>query len=235
MVIVDKKKFFVGLAMAVLFFAVLAAMFMPWFGGRNAFRASDHLFNTISKGSTYYIPGLRKKAKKHRGKAIQVTLKIDNSKTAENARAMLSRNGADVTGSAATIEVKGDLGRFLEAGLRDSDDMFHNRGRKVSGRYGFDEKAVMYAWWVVFKESVRSLKAQKKFKEAAFMEEVQNRAVAVGYNYYRIEPKKAATKAGILTFALVFYVVYTLWWGFAIFYMAEGVGLQLKAGKKKEV
>jgi hypothetical protein len=30
-------------------------------------------------------------------------------------------------------------------------------------------------------------------------------------------------------------VVYTLWWGFAVFYLFEGVGLQLTAGKKKEV
>jgi hypothetical protein len=30
-------------------------------------------------------------------------------------------------------------------------------------------------------------------------------------------------------------VIYTLWWGVAILYLFEGIGLQMKAGKKKEV
>jgi hypothetical protein len=34
----------------------------------------------------------------------------------------------------------------------------------------------------------------------------------------------------------VFYVVYTLWWGFAIFFIFEGIGLSMtKAKVKKEV
>jgi hypothetical protein len=30
-------------------------------------------------------------------------------------------------------------------------------------------------------------------------------------------------------------VVYTMWWGFAIFFLFEGFGLEMKAGKKKEM
>jgi hypothetical protein len=58
--------------------------------------------------------------------------------------------------------------------------------------------------------------------------------VEVGYNFYGIEPESAASKAGTLTFDLVFYVIYTLWWGFAIFYLSEGMGLQMTKGKKSE-
>jgi hypothetical protein len=43
-------------------------------------------------------------------------------------------------------------------------------------------------------------------------------------------------KAGLMTFLLVFYVAYTLWWGFAIFFIFEGIGLTMsKAKVKKEV
>jgi hypothetical protein len=39
-----------------------------------------------------------------------------------------------------------------------------------------------------------------------------------------------------MTFLLVFYVAYTMWWGFAIFYIFEGIGLSMKKAKvKKEV
>jgi hypothetical protein len=39
-----------------------------------------------------------------------------------------------------------------------------------------------------------------------------------------------------MTGLLVFYVIYTMWWGFAIFYMFDGIGLTMKKAKvKKEV
>jgi hypothetical protein len=33
---------------------------------------------------------------------------------------------------------------------------------------------------------------------------------------------------------LVFYLVYTLWWGFAIFYLFDGVGLSMKKARVKQ-
>ncbi len=48
--------------------------------------------------------------------------------------------------------------------------------------------------------------------------------------------RRSSEKAGIMTGLLVFYVVYTMWWGFAIFYMFDGIGLTMKKAKvKKEV
>jgi hypothetical protein len=61
------------------------------------------------------------------------------------------------------------------------------------------------------------------------------KGVEVGYNFYGIEPKKASSKAGILSFALIFYVIYTLWWGYAILYLFHGLGLEMKARVKREV
>jgi hypothetical protein len=59
--------------------------------------------------------------------------------------------------------------------------------------------------------------------------------VEVGYNYYGIAPESAKSKAGILAFALVFYVIYTLWFGYAILMLFEGFGLEMKKGAKKEM
>ena len=39
----------------------------------------------------------------------------------------------------------------------------------------------------------------------------------------------------ILVFALLFYLAYTIWWGYAIMYLFDGLGLQMKKAKKTEV
>ena len=62
------------------------------------------------------------------------------------------------------------------------------------------------------------------------------KAVEPAYNYYGVVAEKVIDKAVIMTGLLVFYVAYTMWWGFAIFYMFDGIGLTMKKAKvKKEV
>jgi hypothetical protein len=34
--------------------------------------------------------------------------------------------------------------------------MYRNDGEKVSGKYGYDEKRVLFNWWKAFKELVRT-------------------------------------------------------------------------------
>ncbi len=81
----------------------------------------------------------------------------------------------------------------------------------------------------------KDLKRQKQFKEAALLGDVVKKGVEVAYNFAKIEPESASSRMGILSFSLVFYVVYTLWWGLAIMFLFEGIGLEMKAGAKKEV
>jgi hypothetical protein len=57
---------------------------------------------------------------------------------------------------------------------------------------------------------------------------VITKAVELGYNYYEVDPQKIGDKVGIVIFSLVFYVVYTLWYGFAIMFMFEGWGMRLE-------
>jgi hypothetical protein len=72
------------------------------------------------------------------------------------------------------------------------------------------------------------LKAQKKFKEAKEVSVVIKKAVELSYNYYQVEPEKIGDKIGVVLFSLVFYVIYTLWYGFAIMFMFEGWGMRLE-------
>ena len=69
---------------------------------------------------------------------------------------------------------------------------------------------------------------QKKFKEAKIIDLVKTKAVETSYNYYGIEGQKITDRIGVVTFSLIFYVIYTLWYGFGIMYLFEGVGMQLE-------
>jgi hypothetical protein len=57
--------------------------------------------------------------------------------------------------------------------------------------------------------------------------EVKKKAVECAYNYYGIEPQRIADRVGIVIFSLLFYVLYTCWYGYAIIFMFEGWGLRL--------
>ena len=139
-------------------------------------------------------------------------------------------------GRIETTGVPGALGGTIHPlTLEDADAMFHNREDEVAAKYGLPGKAVLSTWWNLFKEAGSDLTRQKRFDEVAFLEEANKKAIEVGYNFYQIDPMHASSNAGILTLALIFYVLYTLWWGFAIFYIFEGVGMKMKAGAKKEI
>lgn len=234
MLIKNKTSFAKGMVMTAVFVAVLVVMFLPVFEGENAFRAADKLFNTISKGSTYYVPLLKEVVAPHKENQLDGVIKIQKE-ARDDVRTVLSKIGAEVTDDPDGLHVKLGFSTLFDAVLADVDDMFHNRGEAVSTRYGLPERQVLYAWWNGLRSVEKTLSAQKRFAEAKVMGEVLDRGVAVGYNYYEVEPQQAADRWGILTFSLVFYVVYTLWWGFAIYFLFEGFGLQLTAGKKKEV
>ena len=120
--------------------------------------------------------------------------------------------------------------------LQDSDDMYNNDGAAVKKRYNIDGKAAMESWWAVLKSMDKELKKQGKITEAKIVSDVMKKAVEPAYNYYGVVAEKVTDKAVIMTGLLVFYVAYTMWWGFAIFYMFDGIGLTMKKAKvKKEV
>ncbi|MDY0038938.1 MAG: hypothetical protein RBS57_01400 [Desulforhabdus sp.] len=235
MLIVDKKEFSLGALLAISFLVVLVIMFLPLFGGRNAFEASDRLFNSIAKGSTYYIPNVLKQNEEFKGKSFDVSIQLANEEMLKRASQLFFDAGASVSLEGDQLRVQGDLGKTLDLALQHSDTVFHNRGDELAQKYGYSQKEVLFTWHSAFKALSRALTRQEKFKEATWIDEASKRSIEVAYNFYKIEPRSAGSAAGILSFSLVFYVIYTMWWGYAILFMFEGLGLQMKSGKKKEV
>ena len=72
------------------------------------------------------------------------------------------------------------------------------------------------------------MQRQKKFAEAKMVAQVLKKAVECSYNYYTIEPQKISERLGIVIFSLLFYIAYTLWYGFSILFLFEGWGMKLE-------
>jgi hypothetical protein len=225
--IASPGKLFGGLVLLAAFAAVLVAMFLPLFDGRNALDSMDSLFNSVSKGSAYYVADLRAEAEGRRGNAVAVTLAMGGETQAGQTAALFRAGGATVEVAEAELRVGGDLGEILLRCLKDADEMFANAGDGVRDRYGYEERRVLFNWWTALQAMDEELKRQKRFAEAAFVAKVKERAVECAYNYYGIEPWKVSDKVGLVLFSLVFYVVYTVWYGYAIILVLEGWGLNL--------
>jgi len=224
----DKKKFSIGAGLLLSFFIVFAVIFSPVFEGKNGLEFLDDLYNSISKGSAYYISDLKDDSAKQNGKTVILNLALKDADEANQVSLLFHSSGATVNISGSELKVSGDLGKILENCLDDADQMYSNQGEKLSGKYGYDEKRVLYNWWTAAKLMDKDLKNQKLFKEAEIVTTVKNKAVETAYNYYKIEPQKISDRLGIVIFSLIFYVFYTLWYGFAIMYMFDGWGLKLE-------
>jgi len=226
--IANKKKFILGLAMMATFIVVLIIFFSPAFNGKNGLEYLDDLYNSISKGSAYYIPKLREDVQPFAGSTVEMTLTLKSADQARQTSLLFEKAGALINVSDNNLKISGDLGAILQSCLEDSDSMYLNDGRKVSTRYGYDERQVMYNWWTASKEMDNDLKKQKKFKAADMVATVEKKAVETVYNYYRIEPQRISERYGIVVLSLVFYVIYTVWYGFAFMFLFEGWGLKLE-------
>jgi len=226
--IARKKEFGIGAGMLAAFFVVLFIMFTPVFSGQNALDYLDSLYNSISKGSAYYIPKVQSEIEPFNGRQIDLAFDAMDSQQAEQLTTQLMTAGTLVNQNDKALKISGDFGGILKALLADADAMYQNDGEALVKRYGFDARAATYNWWYAANQMDKALKAQKMFKEAKVLELAKTKAVETAYNYYGVQAEKISGRIGVVIFSLVFYVVYTLWYGFAILFLFEGWGMNLE-------
>ena len=235
MLVRNKKTFSVGVVFAISFLSVLFLIFSPIFGdGKNGLVYSDNSFNKLAKGSSYFIPKVAKSVDKYVGKPLSVSIKLEKPEDVESTAKLFTTAGATVEAKDTQLKITGDLGLILQSALKDSDLMYQNNGKVVSERYGYDEKKAMKNWWTALDKTSKELKKQKLVADAKVIDDVNKKAVEPGYNFYKIDANKVVDHAGMMSGLLIFYVAYTMWWGYAIFYMFDGLGLSMKKAKVKK-
>lgn len=227
----NKKEFTGGIVLLVIFFIVLFAMFQPIFDGHNSMAYLDNLYNSISKGSAYYVDNLREEAKGVGDYQINVTIQMKSEAQAADSVALITAAGATATANGKELTVSGGYLAILNACLDDADKMYNNDGAALKAKYpayeSKDDRQSVYDWNVILNGFDKELKHQEAFAEAKVAFNINAKVVETAYNYYKIVPEKIKDKMGIVFFSLAFYVIYTMWYGFAILFVFEGWGLKI--------
>lgn len=224
----DKRTFFIGFGLLIAFAIVFIIIFLPVFGGENGLSYLDNLYNSISKGSAYYVPKVKEEIKPFESREINVMLTLENEQMVQNIAKIVQSNGLSAQMKGNELQLSGNFGNLLHAAIDDSDLMYHNDGAAIKQKYGLNERQALFLWWQVFKEMTKALKKQKHFKDADILTLIQNKVIETSFNYYGIEPQKIMDKLGVVILSLLFYVVYTVWYGFAFMFMFEGWGMKLE-------
>lgn len=238
----NKKSFAKGLLLMATFVVVLIMIFMPIFTDdagkkQNGLEFSDDLFNKLSKGSSYFIPEMTKSAEKVAGKTFDVTVKLKDQASVEVAAKVLPLAGVAVQPKDGGLQISGDLSKLLLLSLKASDKLYANDLPGASALFeNMDGMKALKALWNVQSAMIKELQKAKMIDEATVVKKVNEKGLEPAYNFYGIKAESILSKIPLAAGLLIFYVVYTMWYGYAIFDLFDGVGLSMKKSKtKKEV
>jgi hypothetical protein len=234
MIIKNSKTFNIGALFAITFLGVLFTIFSPVFQGNNGLQFADESFNKLAKGSSYFIPKVAKSVEPFAGKSFSAAITLDKAEDVDSTARLFSTAGATIEKNGTTLKVTGDIGAVLQNALKDAEAMYHNNGKAVSERYNMEEKKALQSWWLALGKIEKNLKKGKRLAEAKIFSDVMKKGIEPGYNFYEIDANKVSEHAGMMSGLLVFYVAYTMWWGYAIFYLFDGLGLTMKKAKVKK-
>jgi len=227
--IANKKKFYIGLGMVGVFTLLLIVLFSPVIDGRNALQYSDELYNSISKDSAYYIPDSMAESEEFLGTNIDVNINMEDETQAQQTAILYETSGAMVTITGASLQISGDLGQVLVAALGDADKLYNDETLFLSDAYGYESQRVVYNWHTSLNKIDKALKDQDLFDESKIVAEAMEKGIEPSYNYAGIQPESMSSKVWVVIGSLLFYVFYTVWYGFGLMYILEGWGLKIGA------
>ena len=226
---IKKKELGIGVFLLVTFMVIMVMIFMPIVDGGNTLNYLDNLYNSISKGSAYYIPKVEHLVEEHGNEVVTLNLKLDDLRTAQATEPLFVRAGATTAVEGATLMVNGDIEIIFGTCLEDAESAYHNRDEDLVARYGTDARTTLYNWWQALGAMEKDLNRQKLFDAAKLTHTVQAKTVECAYNFYGIEAQAIKDRWGTVLLSLVFYVLYTIWYGYGIMYLFEGIGFELSA------
>lgn len=250
MLIRNKKAFSRGLMLLLSFLVVFVIFFMPVFPAQegsgektNGLVFADHLFNTLSKGSSnFFDPSLKnpdsvdKLAADTQGTQLDIEVPFKDAAQMDTAAKLLAEAGLEASGTGSALKVKGELYPLLKVVLADSLSFYDNKQEDVTSRHGGqDGRAVMKAWWHLLSGMVQPMQKVGQNAQAGVVKNIVTKGIEPSYNFYGITPLRVVDNIPLVAGFLIFYVIYTMWYGFAIFELFEGIGLTMKKSAKQEV
>jgi len=239
MLITNKKTFSLGALLMLTFIAVLITIISPIFPGAkgdkvNGLDFADNLFNRLSKGSSNFLEDTKGRIKPLAGKEIELAVKPRKPATADELVKLIAASGGTANAEGGVVRVKADFGKLLASVMDDCDKIYHDTPDPVSAKYGMDGYKALGIWWGGLQPMIQVMQENKLLSEARIVDAVVRRGIEPAYNFQKIDIGDRHTEFTLMSALLIFYVVYTLWFGFAIFNLFDGMGLTMKKGKKQE-
>ena len=241
MLVREKGPFIRGGLLLLSFVAVFCVLLTPVMRDERGahltgLQYADNVFNELYKGSSYFIPAVREQAKKLDGKNVDLAVTLKKADLAPLVLTLLQKAGAaQVAVENGKVRFTGDMGKILLAAVEDADRLYHNDADAVSGRYdGAPALKAAAAWWYLLSPCIKEMQKQKLIREAQAVDQVLRRALEPGNNFFSVAPAKVSDHFVLMAAMLIFYVLYTLWYGFSIFELFEGMGLSMTKSKMKQ-
>lgn len=203
-------------------------------GGKTPLQRTDEFFNGLAKDSSRRGHNLTCRddcGQAHRKLSDFAGRRFEASITARNPggfKAMLEDAGCSFVQEPKGFKVEGDMVSLAKAVLSDADDMFDNNESLVAARRGMSGKEAMYKWSTLLGGLSRRLKDMGRVEESELALCLLTQRVEPAYNFYGVEAVRAGGRLLTTIALLVFYVVYTVWYGTAVYLVFRGLGLRAK-------
>jgi len=224
--VVDPGKFGLGLAGLAVFAALLVAGVLPGRSGAPLLSRADQFFNQLAKGSIAYLPEAKAQAAAHGRLAVDFGVRPREMVDAAALQAVVRSSGCEATITAdGRTRIVGTMGQLAQAALDDAERMVANDVTAIEQRHGRPAEDVIYCWWAVFDGLTRRYVQDNQSREANFTKFVATKVLEPAYNFRGIEARGIRGEAGPLAGLLGFYLLYTVWYGFAILLVFEGLGI----------
>lgn len=225
-----------GAAMLISFGLLIFVMTLPIFRDEQgqpiySLHYSDMIFNELSKGSSWFIPEVRARIAALGKREISLKIPLSNAAERELAARLLTTAGADAQVNGA-VAFHGNLAAILHSATEDAEHLYNNDGAAVSARYGGAAPLqVASAWWHLLNAAMRQMQKAGDLACARAIAAVLDKAIEPGNNFYGMKAVKVADNFMPICGLLAFYVIYAVWYGFALYYIFQGLGL-IHAAKK---
>jgi hypothetical protein len=195
---------------------------------------ADNFFNQLAKHSAFYIVEGKQKAAAFTGQEVNYGMVprefADRDKLA---RLFAVRGFAIESLPDKRIRVKGDLAALAQAALREADLFYRNDTASIEAAYGFRAAEAIYCWWLVFDGLTRRYTQDGMGAEADFARFMTTRVLEPAYNFRGIEARPIDTSIMPVFLLLAAYIVFTVWYGFSVLLMFEGLAITAQGGGKK--
>jgi len=224
--VVNPRRFRIGVVGLVTFAAVLVVCLCPVFGGRTGLEQTDLFFNELAKHSACYIPEARAQVDRFKGQDIDLGVRPREMADPQRLVHVITTNGfaATITQD-GRVRVLGDLGLLATVVLDDADLAFRDDVDALRRKYAMTREEVVYCWWTIFNGLTRRYAQQNRSAETNFTQFITTKVLEPAYNFRGIQARDIRHRYLPVAALLGLYVLGTLWYGFAILYLFEGLGI----------